>query len=187
MLDWIWIGSPCEADWDGMEGDGKSRYCLRCEKMVYNLSAMTEAEAEATLCGSESSLPCVRFSRMSDGRVRTTDRRPLPRVVMTGGLLAAAAATAALTSQEDAGDWLWSRLGQAPMEQPGVLEVPEVAEGSIPEAGGEPVYQERRVQLETLHQPEQAEPQQTERIVAGGVMYRPPVTGRMAIPDRSKR
>ena len=183
MLDWIWIGSPCEADWDEMKGDGKSRYCLRCEKMVYNLSAMTEAEAQATVCGSESSLPCVRFSRMSDGRVRTTDRRPLPRVVMTGGLLAAAAATAALTSQEDAGDWLWSRLSPAPIEEPGVLEVPEVA-GSIPEAGGEPVYQERRVQLDGAPGAK-IEPIR-ERVVAGGIMYPAPM-GRMAIPDRSKR
>ena len=129
--------------------------------MVYNLSAMTEAEAAATVCGTESSLPCVRFSRMSDGRVRTTDRRPLPRVVLTGGLLAAAAATAALSSQEDPAEWLWSRV--EPMElmgEPGVLEVPVVSapEGNIPEADSG--WQDD---------------------------CRPPITGKPVMPDRSAR
>lgn len=140
MFDWLRINRPCDQDWDSMKGDDKSRYCLRCERMVYNLSAMTEAEADAVVCGSTtSSLPCVRFSRMSDGRVRTTDRAPLPRLALTGGLFAAAAATAALSSREpapeDPGAWLWSRVGgDAPLE-PLMGEPAEIPAGNIPEIG----------------------------------------------------
>ena len=66
-----------------------TRLCARCQKTVYNLSAMTQAEAEAVLRAGLEAPPCVRFYRMADGRVRTTDR--LPRLALTAGLAAAAA------------------------------------------------------------------------------------------------
>ena len=39
------VASPCPEDWSRMEGDEKRRYCGRCQLHVYNLSAMTTAEA----------------------------------------------------------------------------------------------------------------------------------------------
>jgi hypothetical protein len=48
------------------------RFCPDCQKNVYNLSAMTTAEAEAFL-GSAADAPCVRFRRGADGTVITAD------------------------------------------------------------------------------------------------------------------
>lgn len=89
MLDRAKIGTRCREDWENMQGDARARFCGRCQKMVYNLSAMSAAEAEAILGKSEEAPPCIRFFRMSDGRVRTTDRA-MPRAALTAGLLAAA-------------------------------------------------------------------------------------------------
>jgi hypothetical protein len=108
MLDKIRINNPCEADWDLMKGSNQSRFCERCQKTVYNLSEMTEAEAMGTVCG-PGDPPCVRYARMADGRVRTTDRAP--RWMLTAGLVAAAAAGAALGQEAEASrNWLWQRI-----------------------------------------------------------------------------
>ena len=40
----LMIGSPCEADWDAMVGDGKIRFCESCQKNVHNLSRMDDRE-----------------------------------------------------------------------------------------------------------------------------------------------
>jgi hypothetical protein len=55
-----------------MAGSNQIRFCTQCSKSVYNLSAMTSAEAEALLNRIEK--PCVRFYRRLDGTVVTTDR-----------------------------------------------------------------------------------------------------------------
>ncbi|HEY0062420.1 MAG TPA: hypothetical protein VGC21_09885, partial [Telluria sp.] len=47
----ISIASPCTASWDLMQGDERVRHCGDCNKNVFNLSAMPEAEA-ATLLAS---------------------------------------------------------------------------------------------------------------------------------------
>ena len=49
VLDHIHVAAPCTADWDGMVGDERTRFCAGCEKNVYNLSSMTRIEAEALL------------------------------------------------------------------------------------------------------------------------------------------
>src|SRR6185369_717825 len=72
VLDNVYIASPCSADWDEMRGDERVRFCGRCEKNVYNLSAMTRAEAEAAVAAREGRL-CVRFFRRSDGTMLTAD------------------------------------------------------------------------------------------------------------------
>lgn len=68
----IRIASPCTADWAEMTGDARRRFCGECKLNVYNLSAMTEKEAESFLIESEGKL-CVRFYRRADGTILTQD------------------------------------------------------------------------------------------------------------------
>lgn len=72
VLDGLRIASPCRADWDEMSGDERVRFCGQCEKNVYNLSAMSRAEAEALVLEKEGRL-CVRFYQREDGTVLTSD------------------------------------------------------------------------------------------------------------------
>jgi hypothetical protein len=66
------VASPCPADWDSMIGDERVRFCGQCELNVYNLSAMTKAQAENLIVRTEGRL-CVRFYRRKDGSVLTQD------------------------------------------------------------------------------------------------------------------
>lgn len=66
----IRVASPCSASWDAMDGDDRARFCVHCTKNVYDLSAMSRAEAEALVRGKEGRL-CVRFYRRADGTVLT--------------------------------------------------------------------------------------------------------------------
>src|SRR5258706_7014177 len=71
-LDNIRIASPCQADWNGMYGDDRKRFCSDCKLNVYNLSGMTRDEAEALIINAEGRL-CVRFYTRADGSVITQD------------------------------------------------------------------------------------------------------------------
>jgi hypothetical protein len=64
ILDDIHIATPCNADWDAMVplDDERSRFCKKCNKSVYNLSAMSQTEAEK-LVGEREGRMCVRFHR----------------------------------------------------------------------------------------------------------------------------
>lgn len=66
------VASPCRESWDRMHGDARSRHCSRCSLNVYNLSAMSRAEAEALIREKEGRL-CVRFFQRKDGTVMTRD------------------------------------------------------------------------------------------------------------------
>lgn len=72
LLNNIRIASPCSESWDGMVGDDKVRFCGGCMKNVYNLSAMTDAEAVEVIEEKEGDL-CVRLYRRKDGTVITAD------------------------------------------------------------------------------------------------------------------
>jgi hypothetical protein len=67
-LDHIIVAAPCSADWDGMVGSDRVRYCGQCKLNVYNLSEMSRREAEALIEGTEGRL-CVRFYRRADGTI----------------------------------------------------------------------------------------------------------------------
>ncbi|HLW76821.1 MAG TPA: hypothetical protein VKS01_07535, partial [Bryobacteraceae bacterium] len=71
MLDRIRVASPCHAGWESMQGSERRRFCSQCNKHVYNLSAMTRAEAESLL--SRSDQICARFYRRADGTILTED------------------------------------------------------------------------------------------------------------------
>src|SRR4051812_44285212 len=66
------IASPCKQRWADMLGDERVRVCNGCERPVFNLSEMTNAEAEAVLA-TRGVKPCVRFYRRADGTVMTAD------------------------------------------------------------------------------------------------------------------
>ena len=71
-LEVIDIARPCPADWDEMRGDDQVRFCKHCSLHVYNLSAMSRAEAERLVSENEGRL-CVRLYRRLDGTVITRD------------------------------------------------------------------------------------------------------------------
>jgi len=87
------LASPCTADWNAMQGDEHVRFCGQCEKNVYNISAMTHAEAEDLIREKEGKL-CVRFYQRTDGTVLTADcpwgrrRRRRRHIVMIAGAAA---------------------------------------------------------------------------------------------------
>jgi hypothetical protein len=72
LLNQLGIAEPCPMDWDRMPGDDRMRYCDSCGKHVYNLSAMTSAEAYA-LFRSQGADLCGRMCRSADGFLVTLD------------------------------------------------------------------------------------------------------------------
>ncbi len=71
-LNHIKIASPCSANWDEMLGDKRQRFCTECKLNVYNLSEMTQREAEKFLFEAEGRV-CVRLYKRTDGTVITQD------------------------------------------------------------------------------------------------------------------
>jgi len=71
-LSHVRVASPCTADWDSMIGSDRARFCSQCELNVFNLSAMTRAEAERLIANAETRL-CLRFYRRPDGSIITQD------------------------------------------------------------------------------------------------------------------
>src|SRR5262245_20357560 len=72
VLQEIRIASPCEASWEEMRGDDRSRFCDQCQLHVYNLSAMSAPEAAALVQQKEGRL-CVRYYTRPDGTMLTED------------------------------------------------------------------------------------------------------------------
>jgi len=68
----IKVASPCSADWNEMMGNERRRFCAECKLNVYNLSGMSQREAENLLLNSEGRL-CVRFYKRTDGTILTKD------------------------------------------------------------------------------------------------------------------
>jgi hypothetical protein len=67
-LDNIKIASPCGANWDEMFGDNRKRFCSECKLNVYNISGMSQREAEDLLINSEGRV-CVRLFKRHDGTI----------------------------------------------------------------------------------------------------------------------
>ena len=76
LLDRVEIAAPCHADWDKMEGDDRARHCQDCRLNVYNLSDMSQKEAEELVRKNEGQRLCVRFYRRNDGTI-ITDNCPV--------------------------------------------------------------------------------------------------------------
>lgn len=72
LLASVKVASPCHERWGDMTGDERARHCGRCDKTVYDLSALTAAQAESLLRDRGEAM-CVRFYRRGDGTVMTSD------------------------------------------------------------------------------------------------------------------
>jgi hypothetical protein len=100
LLDRLRVASPCPADWAAMRGDDRVRACGQCRRNVYNLTAMTRAEALALIAAREGTI-WVRFYRRADGTMMTADcpsgagTRKLRRVIFAGALAVAACSSSA--------------------------------------------------------------------------------------------
>lgn len=94
LLDSIDVPAPCDKSWDEMFGDDVSRFCLHCEKDIYNISAMTRKEAKKLLFQSKEKV-CIRMEREADGRIKTLKKQlhqitrqvPLAAGVLTAALI----------------------------------------------------------------------------------------------------
>ena len=99
LLQEIRVASPCNERWDAMTGDDRMRFCGSCKQHVFDLSAMTTAEAEGFLRERTGAL-CVRFYRRADGTVLTADcpegvrRRRRRRFAVAGAAVAVLASLA---------------------------------------------------------------------------------------------
>ena len=71
-LEMISIASPCKASWDGMKGDEHARFCGQCSQHVYNISELTQDQAEALIEEHEGKM-CVRYFQRFDGTIMTKD------------------------------------------------------------------------------------------------------------------
>jgi hypothetical protein len=71
-LNHIRIAAPCPVSWDRMTGDERVRFCDECHLRVYNIAAMSRAEAQTLIAKTEARL-CVRIYRRADGTVITRD------------------------------------------------------------------------------------------------------------------
>jgi hypothetical protein len=69
LLDDVMVAAPCDVPWETMQGDERVRRCSGCSKNVYNISDMSEREAEELLKSHEN--PCLRLFRRADGNLIT--------------------------------------------------------------------------------------------------------------------
>src|SRR5215471_8193220 len=72
MLERVEIASPCSVRWDDMMGDDRARMCGKCNKHVFDLSAMTAEEAERFLL-ERHGVACVRYFQRKDGTIMLAD------------------------------------------------------------------------------------------------------------------
>lgn len=70
ILDDVVIAAPCPISWDNMTGDDRVRHCSGCDKHVYNIADMTDAEA-SDFFTKNGSVECVRIFRRTDGKIMT--------------------------------------------------------------------------------------------------------------------
>jgi hypothetical protein len=96
-LEQIRIASPCPTSWDQMLGDDQIRFCNICSKNVYNLSAMTRADAERLINETNKKMCGLIYTR-KDGTVMTSDcpvglrairKRMIKRIASVAAMLAA--------------------------------------------------------------------------------------------------
>jgi hypothetical protein len=72
VLDNLRVASPCSEQWANMPGDERVRACGKCKQNVYNLSALTRAEAEALIVQRNGRM-CVRYYQRADGTILLAD------------------------------------------------------------------------------------------------------------------
>jgi hypothetical protein len=102
-LDSLQVISPCPVAWSSMEGTDEVRFCGKCRKNVYNVAAMTRAEALAVIERAEGRV-CMQLTRRPDGTIATGDCWAALRRARRRGLIAFAVAVPAIVLAQ-----LWSQ------------------------------------------------------------------------------
>jgi hypothetical protein len=82
-LDLVEIPIPCDVPWSSMPGDEQVRHCGQCKQNVYNVAALTRAEA-LRLLGARA---CLRIYRRPDNTILTSDCRERLRAARKKGVL----------------------------------------------------------------------------------------------------
>ncbi len=131
-LEQIRITSPCEVPWDSMRGDGRVRFCRSCRQNVYNVEAMTRAEAERLITAREGRA-CLRMLQRPDGTVVTADCWARLRAARRRGLIPFLAALFVVGWAELAAMRFGLRAWQ-PRMQPGTAAPPAPPPRSAPAA-----------------------------------------------------
>lgn len=98
----IRVASPCPASWDAMTGDRRVRACSHCNQNVFNLSAMSRADAEELVRSTAGNL-CAQYYQRTDGSILLADcevgvarRRTQKRLAAGAALMLAGSATLAM-------------------------------------------------------------------------------------------
>ena len=85
------VASPCAEPWESMTGSERVRHCGRCDLDVFNLSSMTQEEAESFVADRlGKGRTCIRFFQRKDGTMLTQDcpvgwRRVQKRMLLAAG------------------------------------------------------------------------------------------------------
>jgi carboxypeptidase family protein len=79
-IDELKVVSPCSSDWGRMPGDEKKRFCVECNKFVYDFSQMTRRQVEAIVSIHRGRM-CARITRRPDGSLLTLETPPAHPVV----------------------------------------------------------------------------------------------------------
>jgi hypothetical protein len=161
------IPEPCSADWEGMHGGSRKRFCDQCSKHVHDLSAMTEDEASTVL---EEPGVCVRYTVKPDGDIRFRSRRTF-LAGAAASLIALPAAAKTASTEESPGllAWLLDRIEDVFTEEE-PLEV----------LAGEPVV----VKAEPEEVQTAPPVQEPDTVVMGDIAVEPPpkLMGKVAVP-----
>ncbi len=98
----IRVASPCPASWEAMTGDRRVRACSHCNQNVFNLSAMSRADAEALVRSTSGNL-CAQYFQRADGTILLADcevgvarRRTHKRIAAGAAILFAGSAAIAM-------------------------------------------------------------------------------------------
>ncbi len=89
------IANPCHEDWDAMKPDARGRFCGACDKAVFDLSALTEAEAKVVLARHRDDKICISYCLSRDGVVQFAPPPVTRGRVVAAGVLAVAVAACA--------------------------------------------------------------------------------------------
>ena len=130
----IRVDEPCHEDWGAMRPEGTKRFCDRCDKHVHDLSALTEAEAQAVLATGDAARVCVRYLVDVEGAivfrkpapivpVAALRRRPQPIVRAAAMALALAACT---PHQQTVGEMKPVVIEEKAEPTPAQVEIPPV-------------------------------------------------------------
>jgi hypothetical protein len=96
------IAAPCPASWEAMTGDRRVRACTHCKQNVFNLSAMSRADAEELIREKQGNL-CAQYYQRADGTILLADcevgishRRTQKRWAASAALMLAGTAAVAM-------------------------------------------------------------------------------------------